>query len=124
MRDHYLQQSVSTATPARLITMLYDRLLVAIERSTQAIDITGDHEVAHDELVRAQRIVDELRFSLDAEAGGEIAENLRALYDFSHEQLLRANLNKNARELASIAKIFGELREAWFESVELGQHAS
>ena len=36
MRNHYLQQSVNTASPARLVTMLCDRLLLAIDRTTWA----------------------------------------------------------------------------------------
>lgn len=125
MRNHYLQQSVNTASPARLVTMLYDRLLLAIDRTTNALDSVeasaADMSVAHDELVRAQRIVHELRVSLDLEQGGEIAANLSSLYEWSHEQLVLVNTSKDPRALAGVRKVIDELRTAWRDGVELAQ---
>ncbi len=119
MRNHYLQQSVNTASPARLVTMLYDRLLLAIDRSSTALAGAGDVNIAHDELVRAQRIVHELRVSLDLEQGGEIAENLQALYEWSHEQLVLVNTTKDPSGLTGVRQVIDELRTAWRDGVEL-----
>ncbi len=102
--------------------MLYDRLLLALNRSTTALaSPDGDHELVHDELVRAQRIVDEPRFAHDLDQGGEIAANLRDIYDYSHEQLLLANTRKDATQLPSLIEVFTELRTAWHEGVERTQ---
>ena len=80
LRRLYTSDSVTTASPAQLVVMLYDRLvkdlnvaLIGLERR----DIEGTHMA----LVHAQEIVSELSASLDTSAwpGGE---SLKALYDF------------------------------------------
>lgn len=122
-RTHYVTQAVSTASPAHLITMLYDRLLVAVRRSRVELEGDGpaDTELCHHELVRAQRIVEELRFGLDDDQGGEIATNLRRLYDFCHERLLIANTTKSPAGLDDVEAVVAELRDVWFEQVDRGQ---
>ena len=119
-RNHYLAQAVNTASPAHLVTMLFDRLLVAIRRVEAELESesTPRLELCHNELVRAQRIVEELRFGLDHERGGEIASNLRRIYDHCHEVLLSANMTKSATGLHDIVDIVEDLREVWFEEVD------
>ncbi|MCP3934284.1 MAG: flagellar export chaperone FliS [Actinomycetia bacterium] len=109
---------MATASPARLITMLYDRLLLGLDRSVAVFETGDDPGSAHAELVRGQLILDELRFSLNHEAGGEIATNLRDLYDYCYEILVKANVEKSGDGLATVRQIIGELREAWYEGVE------
>lgn len=102
--------------------MLYDRLLLAIDRATRSLDESdASQQVAHDELVRAQRIVNELRITLDLDQGGEIAANLQSLYEWSHDQLVLANTGKNPALLPPVRQVISELREAWRTGVELGQ---
>ena len=101
--------------------MLYDRLLVAIRRVEAEFEsATSDPELCHNELVRAQRIVEELRFGLDDERGGEIASNLRQLYNYCHDVLLTANMAKTADGLTDVRSIVQELREVWSEAVDKG----
>lgn len=121
-RNHYVAQAVTTASPAHLVTMLYDRLLVAVRRAGAELEIDGPRntELCHDELVRAQRIVEELRFGLDDEKGGEIAVSLRHLYDYCHERLLTVNMTKSPEGLSDVETIIAELRDVWFEQVDRG----
>ena len=70
-RNHYIAQTVNTASPAHLVTMLYDKLLESVRRVRHefAADGVVNAEMCHNELVRCQRIVEELRFGLDDERG-------------------------------------------------------
>ena len=43
-------------------------------------------------ILKTEAIIEELNYSLDMEKGGEIAKNLRSLYDFIMERLLTANV--------------------------------
>ncbi len=122
-RNHYLEQAVLTASPAHLVTMLYDRLLVAVHRVQQALESPeGDRnqETCHSELLRAQRIIEELRYGLDQEAGGDIAQNLRHLYDYCHDLLVAANVAKSSEGLDVVVRIITEVREVWYEQVDRG----
>ena len=108
----YQDQSVSTANPRQLVTLLYDRVLVALARCQTSAGI----ETVNDELQRAQDIISELRATLDHDRGGDLARNLAALYDFCLDRLLAANLKKDFDLAAPVERIVGELREAWVEA--------
>ena len=58
-------------------------------------------------------VVDELRASLNFEAGGDIAANLGALYDYCSRQLMKASLENRGELLDEVATLIRELRGAW-----------
>lgn len=109
----YVTQSVETASPAQLVTMLYDGVLAAIARAQVP---EQSPVVVNQELQRAQRIITELRVTLDFERGGEIALNLSAIYRWLLDQLLEANLRKDPSALGPVARQVATLREAWVEA--------
>lgn len=78
--ERYLETAVETASPARLIVMLYDGAIRFINEAMAAMR-QRDYETQNARLQRAQKILAELISSLDFDKGGEIAENLfRTLY--------------------------------------------
>ena len=86
-RAAYLGASVSTASPARLLVMLCERLVLDVTRGRNA-QADGDYAEAHRQLLHAQEIVLELRMSLDVKVwdGGPA---LASIYDFLHAELVR-----------------------------------
>lgn len=116
MRARYAADAVGTASPARLLTMLYDRLVRDLALAEAAID-AGDVPAAHRELVHAQEIVDMLRASLDVEAwdGGP---GLAQLYSFLHQELVAANVAKDAGRVAGCRQIIEPLRDAWQQAAQ------
>lgn len=116
----YAVQSVQTASPARLVTMLYDRLLTALSRvqTSLADDGVDGYELVNRELQRAQDILNELRHSLDHAAGGEVARSLDSLYAFCLEQVMKANLSKKAHGLDVVVRIITDIREVWLQSCD------
>jgi flagellar protein FliS len=108
----YQRTQVDTASPAKLVVMLYDGAIRFL-RQAQAAMQRGDREGQNHCLVRAQRIIAELASSLDLEAGGEIATNLMALYQFMHEQLVIANLQDDVSTVQKVREMLESLREAW-----------
>ena len=110
----YRSHSVTTAGPAQLVLMLFDGALTAIEKATRAMAVAPPAaDTVHVELTRAQDIVLELQMSLDHEVGGAISASLDALYAFCLEQLVAANVAKSSEPLAPVARIIGEIRDAW-----------
>ena len=108
----YQDQSVSTANPRQLVTMLYDRVLVAIARCRTS----GDTETVNHELQRAQDILTELNATLDHHRGGDISRNLASLYDYCLDRLVRANLRKDLSLIDPVEQVVCELRDAWREA--------
>ncbi len=110
-RAAYAREAVTTASPARLLVMLYDRLVRDLV-TAQAALAERDLAKASSELLHAQEIVLELRTSLDLTAW-EGAAGLADLYTFLHQELVAANVGKDAERVATCREIVEPLREAW-----------
>ncbi len=110
----YLRDSVGTASPGRLLVMLYDRLALDLDRATAACE-RGVVETAHEALVHAQEIVAELHATLDVDTW-PAAQNLRSVYEFLIEELSVANVEKDAARVAACRRIVAPLHAAWREA--------
>jgi flagellar protein FliS len=113
-QNAYLEASVATASPARLLVMLCDRLVLDITRGLEA-QRTNAVEAAHRELLHAQEIVLELRCSLRTEAW-EGGPGLASLYDFLHLELVRANVTKDAGITEGCLGLVTDLAATWREA--------
>jgi flagellar protein FliS len=112
----YRQTKVKTASGGKIIVMLYDEAMRQIDRALSAIDNgTKELDKIHNAIVKAQDIVTELMVSLDFDAGGDISRNLFNLYVYFNNQLMDANVKKDAQPLREIRPLIGELRDAWAE---------
>ena len=117
----YVTDSIGTAGPAQLVLALYDGALGAIERA-RAMLVIGAHdahsgvEAVHIQLVKAQRIVTELRVTLDHDRGGDIARNLDALYEFCLRTLVDANVAKDSTKLTPASDVLRSLRDTWAQA--------
>ena len=110
--SRYLGDSLSTASPAALLVMLYDRLVLDLQRAEQAQQV-GDREVAHTNLMHAQEIVVELQNSLDVDAW-DVGQNLMALYTWLLKELAAANLAGDASRTAVCrTETVEPLADAW-----------
>jgi flagellar protein FliS len=108
-----VQSEVSTATPHRLITLLFDGFLESIAQARGALRV-GQVETKCRAIGRAARIVDEgLRSALDLRDGGPLAADLHALYGYLTLRLTQANLRNDEDALAECERLITPLREAW-----------
>jgi flagellar secretion chaperone FliS len=113
-RNPYLDSSVSTASPGRLLVMLYDRLVLDLGQAEEALR-AGDRETGSLSLMHAQDIVMELRGTLDTSVW-DGAAGLAALYSFLFSELIRANVKADADVAASCRTLVEPLRDAWREA--------
>src|SRR5450830_1331035 len=108
-----LETGVASASPHKLITMLYDGAIVAILNGMTQMK-AGNIEEKGKALSKAIQILDNgLRASLDREAGGEIARNLDALYEYMSSRLLTANLQNDPAILQEVHGLLVDLRDTW-----------
>ena len=112
----YKETQIKTATPGKLILMMYDG---AIKNLNQALQDMGNEHRRYDSisnsLIKAQDIIAELMISLDFDRGGEIAKNLFGLYVFMNRRLLDGNIKKDIAPLEEVKTLLIELRGAWAE---------
>lgn len=110
-KDVYSQMGVLTADPLRLILMLYDGVIEALE-GCRALHQQGDHRGKTRSLQKAMAILTELHAALDMEAG-EVARNLGRLYAYMMGQLLSADLRRDTSGVERVIGMLRELREGW-----------
>ena len=116
IRGRYVSDAVSTASPAALLIMLYDRLLLDLERG-QALMIAGERNKASIEVQHAQDIIMEFRMSLDV-SSWEGGAGLESLYSFLHSELVRANTTGDAPAIRAVRDLIKPLRDSWLEAAE------
>ena len=107
----YASDAAQTVSPARLLTMLYDRLvadLVAAEDAMRRNDI----ETTGARLGRAQEILLELHATLDTTVWPQ-GEPLARLYLWMVGELMQARLRGLPERIADCRSLIEPLREAW-----------
>ena len=114
LRRRYNGDAVTTASPNRLVVMLYDRLLKDLNTAFAAVG-DANIEVAHRSLLHAQDIVAELSGSLDLTMWPE-GSQLKALYDYLTDRLVRANVSKDVAFIAECLEITEPLRDAFAQA--------
>lgn len=113
-RDQFLRDSVMSASPARLVTMMYDRLVLDLDRAAKSVQV-GDLGSASAQLQHAQDIVSELLGTLDAR-NWEGGKTLQALYLHVFSALIAANSSKDLEDIRECREIVDPLRLAWHEA--------
>jgi len=110
--NKYLEAQVKTASPLQLVCMLYDGAIKFANFAIAGIK-EGNIEKKTVNIVKTEKIINELRISLNFEKGGEIATNLDKLYDFIYTYLIDANTNDDILKLEHVVKMLSTLRESW-----------
>ncbi|MBG0740285.1 flagellar export chaperone FliS [Paeniglutamicibacter antarcticus] len=110
----YNREAVLSAPPARLLTMLYDRLLLDLGRAEVAQQ-EQNWAAASENLVHAQAIIAELSASLNTEAW-DGADQLVALYTFASNTMIEANIRRDAAKTRDCITVLEPLRQSWHEA--------
>lgn len=116
----YKQNAVETAPQEKLLIMLYSGAIKFLQQGQQGLR-EKDYEVAHNNLVKVQNIIMELNNTLNIEQGGEIAANLRKLYDFYYQETVQANIKKDPAILDPVLEFFRSFRDMWIETARLNR---
>ncbi len=111
--DQYTQSAILTASPEKLVQMLYEKSIDLIKKAISKMD---EIEVRNSSLVRAEEIVLYLNSVLDMDKGGTISKNLRALYDFIYRQLIDGNVNGDVKKLEFAQSLLQEMLDVWKET--------
>ncbi|MFI7585858.1 flagellar export chaperone FliS [Spongisporangium articulatum] len=113
----YASVTAETASPQRLLTMLYDRLITDLSVAEAAMR-TNDHETTGKRLQHAQEILLELWASLDVSVW-PAGEQLRALYLWMVNELVSCRLPAQPERLAAVRELVEPLRDTWKQALEL-----
>ncbi|MGE0350739.1 flagellar export chaperone FliS [Hydrogenophaga sp.] len=107
------ETGVQGADPHQLVGMLYDALLQAMNQARGAIE-RGEVQAKGAALGKAVRILEEgLKAGLNLREGGELASNLKGLYEFSVKRLTHANLRNDGAAVAEVVELIEPLAQSW-----------
>ncbi len=114
----YKRAAILSASPERLILMLFDGALAAMQRALDGFeleDVRSRNETISNNLIKAQNIFAELQRSLRPDKSPEFTEQMSGLYDFYALKLNEANFKKSQEPIHIVIKLFREIRDAWAE---------
>jgi flagellar protein FliS len=112
----YRETATLTAPPGQIVLMLYDGAIRSLERSLPGFTNTDPSEsnmTIHNNLQRAHEIIRQLNIALNMQQGGEVAENLRRLYNYFERRIWESNIKKNPAGVGEVIRHLNVLRDAW-----------
>ncbi|MGB2426465.1 MAG: flagellar export chaperone FliS [Alteromonas sp.] len=112
-----LKQDVASADPHKLTLMLMQGALDKMAYAKGCMerkDLSGRSE----HLSRTTAIIINLRDTLDLKTGGEVADNLFALYDYMIQRLTDANVQNSQEIVDEVIKLLSPIRDAWLQIPE------
>ena len=108
----YLRSKVMTATPAELTLMLYEGAIKFVDKAIMSIE-KDDVMGAHNNLMKTQRIIEELRASLDHKY--PVAKEFDTVYEYILRRLVEANIKKDKDILEEVLEHLRTMRDTWKE---------
>ena len=118
----YGAQQVNTASPAKMVHMLYDRTISFLYEAVQAIE-AGNIQGRCNANCRAIELLSHLSNTLDMDSGGQIAANLEELYHFSMMHLMKVDRNNDPQAARDVIELLTPLRDSWAQLADRGTDA-
>lgn len=116
-RKGNLKQDIASADPHKLTLMLLQGALDRVAYAKGAME-RKDLVSKADFISKASAILMHLRDTLDIEIGGEVAENMFALYDYMVDRLGVAHVNNDLKLLDEVSSLLTPIRDAWVQIPE------
>lgn len=113
-----LETEVLSASPERLISLLFRGALTAIAQAQHHLQV-GNIADRGKAISKAIDIVDSgLKTGVDTDRGGEVARLLITSYELIIRDLMLANLHSDADQLAAAEKQLTDLADAWYTAAD------
>lgn len=114
----YQKNEVETATPERILILLYDGAINFLNKAKIAFE-QDDIQQIHNNIMACEKIILEFMNTLNMKEGGELAKNLYRLYDYLYNTLVQANVEKDVEKVNEVLKHLKSLRDTWQKAIEI-----
>ncbi|MBT3198296.1 MAG: flagellar export chaperone FliS [Phycisphaerales bacterium] len=110
--EAYKSNAITTQSRGGLIVMLYDGAIKALRQAITALE-AEDFAAKGQYIAKATDIIVELNSVLDLDEGGEIASDLRRLYNFMIEHLTKAHIQNDPEMFVEVISLLEDLNQGW-----------
>ncbi len=120
VRSHGL---VADASPTRLVQIIFEHILSYLATASGCMQRIQDNRPLNDVVAKgnamskAIALIDQLNSTLDMERGGQIAENLRALYGYMLNRLTLANATNDVSVVTEVVGLVTKIKSGWDQIV-------
>lgn len=114
----YNNSKVMTASPAELTLMLYEGAIRFCNMAINGIE-QKDIEKSHNNIVKAENIIDYLQATLDMKY--PVAEHFNDIYNYLQQRLVQANLKEDVEILQEVCEHIRSVRDTWKEVMRINR---
>ncbi|MCR5608978.1 MAG: flagellar export chaperone FliS [Lachnospiraceae bacterium] len=114
----YKNNSINTASPAELTLMLYNGAIKFCNIALAAIE-EKDFTKANVNMQKAQKIIEELRVTLDFKY--EVAKDFDRVYDYIFRRLVEGNIKKDPEIIEDTLRHIRDMRDTWKEVMRIAK---
>ena len=117
-RKQYQASNVNTATPEKLMIMMFDGALQFLQNAKVAI-AAGNLKERSQNIDGARKIIRELMRTIDLENGNDVSKQLFKLYNKMAMNLIKANVQRNAALIDTVIEDVSNIRWGFQKAIEI-----
>lgn len=114
----YQTSNIATATPERLMILLFDGAIQFLQKAKAAIAENNLQERSTN-IESARKIIRELMRTIDLENGNDVSKKLFRLYNRMAMNLIRANVQRNSAKLDEVLEDLMNIRWGFQKAIEI-----
>ena len=114
----YQASNVNTATPEKLMIMMFDGALQFLQKAKAAI-AEGNLKERSTNIDCARKIIRELMRTIDLENGNDVSKQLFKLYNRMAMNLIKANVQRNAALIDTVIEDISNIRWGFQKAIEI-----
>ena len=114
----YQASNVNTATPEKLMIMLFDAAIQFLIKAKTAI---AEHNLKErsENIDGARKIIRELMRTIDLENGNDVSKQLFRLYNRMAMNLIKANVQRNSAKVDEVIEDLTNIRWGFQKAIEI-----
>ena len=114
----YQTSNITTATPEKLMILLFDGAIQFLQKAKVAIAENNLKERSQN-IDGARKIIRELMRTIDLENGNDVSKQLFKLYNRMAMNLIKANVMRNSRLLDEVIQDLTNIRWGFQKAIEI-----
>ena len=114
----YQTSNITTATPEKLMIMMFDGALQFLQKAKTAIEEKNFQERSQN-IDGARKILRELMRTIDLENGNDVSKSLFKLYNRMVMKLIKANVQRNAGLIDEVVEDIMNIRWGFQKAIDI-----